>query len=205
MQEWLAAWMRSNGIEFATNPNTQMPLDFFLDPDNHEHDLLEVKAFNYEASPGFDIASFSAYYKEILNQPYMLHCKYLIFGYTMSDAGVVVIKKMWLKTVWELTSPMTDWPIKLQVKDGVVHKIRPAKWYSTKLDFRLFKTIEEFLSAMDETVFKYPDTREDSAHWMDRMIKNYQKYYGVKLKIPRWREISDSFDEKSQKSRKESC
>ena len=72
MQEWLEGWLKENDIAFSPNPNTQMPPDLFLDPDNKEENLLEVKAFNYNASPGFDIADFRAYQEEIIDKPYML-------------------------------------------------------------------------------------------------------------------------------------
>lgn len=77
IQEWLEGWLRKNHIAFAPNINTQMPPDIFLDPDNHTKDLLEVKAFNYSASPGFDIADFKAYSREIIERPYMLHTSIL--------------------------------------------------------------------------------------------------------------------------------
>ncbi len=70
IQEWLEGWLRKNDIAFDCNQNTQMPPDIFLNPDNHTTDLLEVKAFNRQASPGFDIADFKAYAREIINAPY---------------------------------------------------------------------------------------------------------------------------------------
>lgn len=94
MQEWLEGYLRKNNIEYSPNPNTQMPPDIFLDPDDKTRNLLEVKAFNYEASPGFDIADFNAYQQEIVEKPYMLHVKYLVFGYVMTDEGYVIIKKL---------------------------------------------------------------------------------------------------------------
>ena len=56
MQEWLEGWLKKNNIEYSANPNTQMPPDLYLDPEDLTHNLLEVKAFNYEATPAFDIA-----------------------------------------------------------------------------------------------------------------------------------------------------
>lgn len=194
MQEWLAQWFTQNSIEYCTNPNTQMPPDFFLNKNNLTQSLLEVKAFNYDASPGFDIASFSTYYKEIIRAPYMLHCKYLIFGYTMDDNGIVEIKRMWLKNVWEITSPMNRWPIKLQVKSGVVHKIRPAKWYASRLRYALFKNMEDFLSAMEETVYMNNDTHDDFSMWKINLINSYRRFYGIKLNIPKWCDIEDSYN-----------
>ncbi|MDE6633068.1 MAG: NgoBV family restriction endonuclease [Muribaculaceae bacterium] len=34
MQEWMEGWFRKNDIEFAPNDNTQMPPDFYLNPQN---------------------------------------------------------------------------------------------------------------------------------------------------------------------------
>lgn len=97
MQEWLQGWLDKRGIEYAPSENTQMPPDFFLNPDDKTKNLLEVKAFNRNRGPGFDIADFRMYEEEIINKPYMLNVDYLIFGYDMNDDGVVTIKDVWLK------------------------------------------------------------------------------------------------------------
>ena len=102
IQEWLQGWLDKRGIEYAPSANTQMPPDFFLNPDDKTKGLLEVKAFNRNASPGFDIADFRMYEEEIVDKPYMLDVDYLIFGYDMSDDGVVVVKDLWIKKVWEI-------------------------------------------------------------------------------------------------------
>ena len=80
IQEWLQGWLDKRGIEYAPSEKTQMPPDFFLNPDDLTKNLLEVKAFNRSASPGFDIADFRMYEEEIVDKPYMLHVDYLIFG-----------------------------------------------------------------------------------------------------------------------------
>ena len=86
IQEWLQGWLDKRGIEYAPSENTQMPPDFFLNPDDLTKNLLEVKAFNRSASPGFDIADFRMYEEEIVDKPYMLHVDYLIFGYDYFSA-----------------------------------------------------------------------------------------------------------------------
>ena len=187
MQEWLEGWLKKNDIEYSPNENTQMPPDVFLS--------LEVKAFNYEATPGFDIADFNAFQTELIREPYMVHTKYIIFGYVMQDDGFVVIKKMWLKNVWEICRPMENWPLNLQVKKNVVHKIRPGKWYADgeRSKFKQFASLEHFISAIDETVFRNPDTRKFSGEWLSKFTKSYQKHYGVKLDIPRWNDIAEEY------------
>ncbi len=201
MQEWLEGWLKTGDIEFAPNDNTQMPPDVFLDPQDKKHNLLEVKAFNYAASPGFDIADFRMYEREIKEKPWMLDVDYLIFGYEMSADGVVTVKNLWLKKVWELCRPMrsgsgrrqTTWPLNLQIKQGVVHKIRPAKWYGKSKNFKTFDSVEDFLSAVEETVYKNKDTRDDGQGWLDAALHNYQTFYGRKLHVPRWYEIEDKY------------
>ena len=194
IQEWLQAWFEKKGIPYALNSNTQMPPDFYLIPENKKAGLLEIKAFNYKASPGFDIADFKSFEKTIIEQPELLFTDYLIFGYEMKANGDVVIKNVWLKKVWELTSPMKDWPIKLQVKNSVVHKIRPAKWYSKKLNKPIFKSLEHFLSALEETVFKDNDTHNDFPTWRNNFVKNYKKVYNTNINIPKWCDIEKEYD-----------
>ena len=195
IQEWLQGWMDKRGIEYALNDNTQMPPDFFLNPDDKTTDLLEVKAFNRSASTGFDIADFRMYEEEIIEKPYMLNVDYLIFGYDMSDDGVVTIKDLWLKKVWEITRRMDGWSINLQVKQGVVHKIRPGVWYSDRPgNIPMFKCIEDFIAAIEEAVYQNPKTHESAATWKKNFIDSYRKFYGVKLDIPRWQEIAPKYE-----------
>lgn len=198
IQEWLQGWMDKRGIEYSLNDNTQMPPDFFLNPQNRTEDLLEVKAFNRSASPGFDIADFRMYEEEIIDKPYMLNVDYLIFGYDMSDEGVVTIKDLWLKKVWEITRRMDGWPINLQVKQGVVHKIRPGVWYSDRPgNIPMFRSMEDFVSAIEETVYQNPKTHEDAGTWRRKFVDSYKKFYGVKLDVPRWQDIASSYEVKN--------
>lgn len=170
-----------------------MPPDIFLDPDDHTTNLLEVKAFNRDASPGFDIADFKAYAREILVAPYMLHTKYIIFGYKMSDEGVVTIKDLWLKNVWEICRSMDGWPLNVQYKNKVIHKIRPATWYSNNKKFPIFKSLEHYLSAIEETLFGYPDTHDLAIGWRKKMIRSYEDFYGNKIDIPRWEDLESIY------------
>lgn len=194
MQEWLQGWLDHKTVEYALSDNSQMPPDFYLDPGDRTTGLLEVKAFNRSASPGFDIADFRMYVDEIVRKPYMLDVDYLVFGYDMSDGGVVTIQDVWLKKVWEITRRMKDWPINLQIKDKVVHKIRPAVWYSTaRVEYCVFDSLENFISAIEETVYQNPDTRDRAGTWKTKFLDEYEKHYGIRLDIPRWQDVSESF------------
>lgn len=194
IQEWVQGWLDKNEIDYAPSENSQMPPDFFLNPDDQTKDLLEVKAFNRSATPAFDIADFRAFQREIIESPYMLHAGYLIFGYDMDDRGVVTIKDVWLKKVWEITRRMENWPLNLQVKNNVVHKIRPCVWYSERpKDFYPFIKLEDFISAVEQTVWQNPDTRAYSSNWKIRFLQSYYKFYGIKLDIPRWDDIAEKY------------
>ena len=196
MQEWLQGWLEARGIEYAPSENTQMPPDFFLNPDDKTKNLLEVKAFNRSGSPGFDIADFRMYAEEIRDKPYMLDVDYLIFGYDMSDDGIVTIKDVWLKKVWEICRRMEDYPINLQVKNGIIHKIRPGVWYSEQAtDYAIFESLEDYISAIEETTFKEPKLRDTVAPtWLTKFQRNYRARYGHELDIPRWNDIKDKYD-----------
>lgn len=194
IQEWLQGWLDKRGIEYAPSENTQMPPDFFLNPDDKTKNLLEVKAFNRSASPGFDIADFRMYEEEIVEKPYMLDVDYLIFGYDMSNDGIVTIKDVWLKKVWEITRCMEDWAINLQVKQGVVHKIRPGLWYSVKKgNYPMFSCLEDFIAAIEETVYQNPKTHDNAASWKKKFLSSYERFYGIRLSIPRWDDIAHKY------------
>lgn len=194
IQEWLEGWLVKNGIDFAPNTNTQMPLDIFLDPNDKKHNLMEVKAFNRDATPGFDIADFKAYIREIVEKPYMLHSQYIIFGYRMSDDGIVTIKDLWLKNVWEITRSSDKWAINVQYKNKIINKIRPCTWYTTKkTKYPIFESLEHYLSAIEETMYRYPDTRDQAVGWKEKMEKSYKNFYGKKINIPRWMDIENKY------------
>lgn len=191
MQEWLEAWLKKNRIEYMPNPNTQMPPDLFLDKDNLTHNLLEVKAFNYLASPAFDLADPVSFLAEIEKHPYMLHSKYIIFGYKMDEAtGIVTVEDMWLKNIWELCAP-TAMNYAMSV-GGNAKKMRPTKWYKRSSKAKpIYKSLEHFLSAYIELLFvQHHNIAQDAR---DKIVKAYRKHYGITLDIPWWSAIKDEY------------
>ena len=183
MQEWLEGWLQKNAIDYSANPNTQLPPDIYLDPEDRTKNLLEVKAFNYDASPGFDVAEPVAYFKELIEHPYMLWSYYIIFGYVMDEkTGIVTIKDMWLKHVWEITAPAKTTAMSI---GGAAHKMRPTKWYNrTARSKKLFESKEDFLSAYIELLYKKHHGSVDNPK--DKIIDAYKKFYGETLKIQWW-------------------
>lgn len=138
LQEWLKAWMRKEKVDFEETTNTQTFPDFNLDKENRKKGLLEVKTFDWNRGPGFDLANFDSYCNSLLENAYRIDSDYLIFAYQM-EGTQITIKNVWLKKIWELSCPSGTYPIKVQEKKQVIYNLRPGTWYSERSKF-FFKT-----------------------------------------------------------------
>jgi type II restriction enzyme len=105
------------------------------------------------------------------------------------ENGIVVIEDFWLKKVWEISCTSERWPLKVQYKNKTIVNIRPATWYSEKKEYPVFDCLEDFLSALEQTIYKYHETNHMAENWADKLIKSYRNYYGTRLCIPRWNDI----------------
>ena len=182
LQEWLKAWLMKEEVEFEENANSQVFPDFYLDKHNKKLGLLEVKSFDWDRGPGFDLANFDSYCNSLLSSAYRLNSDYLIFAYQMNGSEIT-IKNVWLKKIWELACPSSTYPLKVQEKKSVIYNIRPAKWYGERSKFKPFNSLEEFLSALNETRYQYPQTRHTNGHWLKNVLKNYEEHTGIKLQV----------------------
>lgn len=194
LQEWVEGWLDARNIAHIPNPNSQMPPDVYLDPDDLTHNLLEIKAFNREASPAFDIADFKAFINELIEKPYHLETDFLIFGYVMDEeSGDVIIKDLWLKKIWEITRPMDNWPITCQYKNGVLQKMRPGTWYGRSGRFKFYECMEDYLAAFEQTIYQYGETRSLGDQWRNKFCRSYKNHYGKEIDFPQWREIKSKY------------
>ena len=184
IQELVECFLRQEKISYLVNPNTQMPPDFFLHPDDMTHGLFEIKAFDLDRKPAFDIAPYATYMEEIVKKPYVLDTDYCIFGYRVHEDGHFSLDEVWLKNVWEITSPTPSKPLPLQIKRGVVHKIRPANW--AKHPDRCFKDKESFIAACVKAldIDKSDTVTHDGEVWLQEFAKAYETYYGKQIVIP---------------------
>ena len=172
IQSWLKQWMVSNNIFCSEPENTQIFPDFYLS-NNEVNSLLEIKAFNYNATPAFDIANFEAYCASLRTKAYRLDADYLIFGYTM-NGGVVRINKIWLKKIWEISGSSTRYALNTQVKRDVIYNIRPVSNFKFGKP-PVFFNKEEFLTALYLTLKKYRG-EEIANTWKEDVIQNYFSY-----------------------------
>lgn len=196
IQEWVKGWLRKNKIAFTVNINVQMSEDICLISEDKRPELLVVKAFNYPYSPDFYIADLKVYAREIFQKPYMLHAKYLIFGYGFDGVGTLNIRKVWLMNVWEICSARTHRPLNIKHMNGITHKIIPSRWFGNRSKFSMFSSLEHYLSAIEETLFSYPDTHELSKGWRKKISDSYKDFYGKTITIPRWEELADLYQPK---------
>lgn len=190
LEEWLDKWMTSKGIVHIHNERQSSP-DFWLNPNDSTADWLEVKSFT--GSPNFDVGAFRSFINLIIEKPWKLQSKYLLIKYK-SEKGVVTIEKFWIKNLWEICSTSGSWPLKVQYKNKVIVNIRPTTWYSATSDYKPFECLEDFLAALEETIYKYHDTRSTIAEqWSEKLCKSYKEHYGTTLVIPRWNDIKGKY------------
>ena len=169
IQDWFGEWMRREKISFSEPENTQTFPDFLIG----KQDYLEIKCFNFLASPAFDIANYGAYVNSLLS-----HASYLIFGYSMTKK-VVKIEEIWMKNIWEISGPSPTNVLEIQKKRREPVNIRPKKWYSKGV--KTFQTRREFVEALHKSAlkFEYPDTHNKD--WLKNLESKYEKYMGQKL------------------------
>ncbi|PER14661.1 restriction endonuclease [Bacillus cereus] len=179
LQAWLKQYLIDNNIYFSEPTNTQEFPDFFLDNVNPTQNMLEIKAFNYRATPAFDIANFESYCSSVKFRPDRLNADYLIFGYLMSTDGSIYIHKIWLKKIWEIAGKSARFPLKTQVKRDMIYNIRPNSQF--KFDNTgPFTCKEDFLQAIYHTLAEYKGIH--FAHeWLSELSQNYQNHYGQPL------------------------
>ena len=179
LQEWLGQWLRQKNFYFRQPSNTQEFPDFLL-TESSNSDFLELKTFNADASPAFDIANFDSYCTSLLRIPERMDADYLILSYRMIDAELS-IDNIWLKKVWEMTSPSGQDPVKLQVKRKQVYNLRPCTWYSNRLKYQPFETKIDFLRALSTTLELYPQCDKYKEDWLPKVKSQYFKSTGIKL------------------------
>ena len=105
----------------------------------------------------------------------------------------MTIEDFWLKKVWEISCTSKQFPLKVQYKNKTIVNIRPATWYSDKAEYPTFECLEDFLAALEQTIYKYHDTNHLADNWSEKLVKKYQEHYGVTLDIPRWNDIKKKY------------
>lgn len=179
IQSWLKQWMSDSDIFCKEPESTQIFPDFYLS-DNENENLLEIKAFNFLASPAFDIANFEAYCASLESKSYRLDADYLIFGYTMNN-GIITIKKIWLKKIWEIAGKSNRYALNTQIKRGVIYNIRPVSNFKYDRE-PAFHSKEEFLAAVYSTLESYRG-HDRAVSWKNNVVNNYHDFCNISLQF----------------------
>ncbi len=181
LQDWVEEWATANNIYVRPNPSTQEFPDFYLSSVSDEDNLLEIKSFDFNASPNFDIANFETYVRSVLVTPKKLDADYLIFGYSLNN-GVVKIEELWLKKIWELSTSSAQWALKIQQKQGTIYNIRPVNFISTRQNIaQPFNNRQEFLIAIQSVLDNYTKTQSTHADWLSTFQIKYYEATGISL------------------------
>lgn len=181
LEDWIGNWLTSKNYYYRTETNTQKFPDFLLDETN-DKGLLEIKTFNANATPAFDIANFTSYCKSLLINPERLDADYLILSYKMENTELR-IEEVWLKKVWEIAGTSGKNPVNLQTKYNEPYNLRPVKWFaSSKAKNKPFSNKLEFIQAIAATHIKYPNQSISyNKNWLKKVKKEYFKKTGIKL------------------------
>lgn len=180
LQEWLREWLKQQNFYYRQHLNTQEFPDFLLAEDN-KSGFLEIKTFNANATPAFDIANFDSYNKSLLIKPERLDADYLIFGYKMVNS-VLKIDDLWLMKVWEMAGTSGANPVNMQTKNSQPYNLRPIKWYGRNVTNKPFTDKVSFLDALAKTIEKYShSTCSYSDKWLINVKEKYFENTGIRL------------------------
>ena len=151
VQDWIGQFLASRDeLKLLKNTETQDFPDYFLD--SRKSCAFEVKCYNVNGSPGFDLANFERYLDAVdgKRRALFVDADYLVIGYRQSKAGIS-LEKFMLKKIWQMTGPSDKYPISLQVKRKIPFNIRPKNFTSEKIiRTGLFTSSDEFLAALDK-------------------------------------------------------
>lgn len=179
IQEWLKLFMSNHNIPFRLKQNSQEFPDFLMHATANNTDLLEVKCF--KKSPNFDVANFAAYCRSLLSNPYRLDSDYLIIEYKENNDGSILIKRAWLKKVWEICSGSERAKVKAQWKQGTPVNIRPTTFYSAKAKYQPFQTRKEFVLALKSIIDVNPTMNHIQKDWYKKVSELYKTQTGSDL------------------------
>ncbi len=172
LQEWLPNWFAYLGVNIIPGEHTQAFPDFVAVFNNTSYDV-EVKAWNYNNNPAFDLANFGNFLETTFDSPGKLDAYYFILGYKPMDDGFsegFKVEKVYLKNIWEITAPAQKYPIGLQVKRNQPYAMRPTSFH--KNPDKAFKSKKAFINAVKNTYDLFPSTslKFSSDEWLNRVL-----------------------------------
>jgi len=176
LQDWFGEWLKVNKFEWSPGAHSQNWPDFILSDGSH----LELKTFNHDASPAFDIANFDAFIRSLYEGNIeRIDTPHLIFSYKVNQEGYLQIVEFWNKFIWEITGPSPTNIIELQVKQGSPVNIRPKNWRNPKN--KLFDSRLSFMKALDEVITRHNRQDRFGGDWFKKVSADYKQMVGRDL------------------------
>lgn len=173
LQEWLPDWFSFLGVEIFPGRGSQEFPDFVAVFNNNPIDV-EVKAWNVNNAPAFDIANFFSFLDTTYSDPGKLNAHYFIIGYRPANDGFsqgFTVEKIYLKHLWEITNSSKNYPIGLQVKRGTPYAIRPCNFYNK--EHTHFNDVYEFIDAVTQAYQIFEGSSDlpfSPDQWRDRIL-----------------------------------
>ena len=155
LQEWLPSWFSHLKVDIKPGAHSQEFPDFVANFNGIKCDI-EVKAWNYNNNPAFDIANFHSFVQQTYSSPGKINAYFIILGYTPANDGFskgFTVEKVYLKRICEITNRSRKYPIGLQVKRNSPYAIRPCAFNRANS----FQNKEEFIVAICETYKMFPN------------------------------------------------
>ena len=91
------------------------------------------------------------------------------------------IENVWLKKVWEISSPSEPNHIKIQTKRGQIYNLRPCSWYARNPTYQPFSSRLDFVTALYNTQQNYPQCNAYKTDWLRKVTDKYLENKGNNL------------------------
>lgn len=123
---------------------------------------MDIKSFNTNSNPSFDIANFESFLKRTYDEPTNLFADYFIFEYEPNVENKdysFTIKEIYLKKIWEIIG--TDYkkdqthPITLQEKKKRPYAIRPFNFRNESLSKNRTNGLKSLIKKVKQTGKSY--------------------------------------------------
>ena len=188
LQEWVLSWCEDKGFSIESNSNTQEFPDYFLLGQGGVSYPVEIKCFDINKTPAFDVADFHAFVDDLENDIKKLDADYIVFGYSLVD-GELKVSEIWKKKIWELVGKSTANWVTTQIrgkkcstsnrlpvsaenidKKGRILKFRPYNFKVEESDNK-FESPIEFLENCQKLLSYSESTMDTHSDWLEK-IKN---------------------------------
>lgn len=188
VEEWLDTWFhekaQNNGFELIPNKSSQKFPDYEAVFHNKKHPM-DIKCFNYNNNPAFDISNFDSFLRSTYESPDKLFADYFIFSYLPNSSNEpysFIIKEVYKKKIWEIVgtdlNQTRKHPITIQVKQNRPYAIRPAGSFVKNKNLPN-EDLLNFVNKIIETGLKFNRFGKESIPSVDKWKSRIKEYLNL--------------------------